>query len=72
MSNPYEVKVGQVWQDWDTRFRNGAPTYKKVLKIEGGFAYCVSTRNGIVISKSRISLQRFRPNSTGYKLVGYA
>jgi hypothetical protein len=70
MDNPYDVKVGQTWQDWDSRYRSQTPVYKKVLRIADGFAYCESTRNGVVISKSRISLQRFRPSHNGYKLVG--
>jgi len=69
MNNPYNVKVGQVWQDWDGRFRNQTPVYKKILKVDDNFAYCEGIRNGIVISKTRISLKRFKPNSTGYKLV---
>jgi hypothetical protein len=69
MSNIYGVKVGQIWQDWDKRFRSGTPVYKKILKVKGDFAFCEGIKDGLVISKSRISLQRFRPNSTGYKLI---
>lgn len=60
-----EVKVGQVWQDWDSRFRNGS--YVRLLtvkRVEGDYAYCDSYGRLV-----RIKLSRFRPNSTGYKLV---
>ena len=71
-----EIKVGQIWQDWDTRFRNHPPTYKQVVKIQDGFAYVIGFKTieadgslSNIISKSRIRLDRFKPTSTGYKLV---
>lgn len=67
--NPYNVKVGQIWQDWDIRFRCQNPVYKKIIKIENGFAYCEGIQNHRVISHSKIKLERFKPNATGYFLV---
>jgi len=63
------VRVGQIWRDYDSRFRNQTPVLKRILKIENGYAYCEGIRNGLVISKTKIRLDRFRPNSTGYKLL---
>lgn len=67
--NPYGVKVGQIWLDWDVRFRS-SPCYKKVIKVTETHAYCESYRAGqsTPIRKTRIRLNRFKPNSTGYKL----
>jgi hypothetical protein len=69
MKNLCDVRVGQIWQDWDVRFRNQTPVYKKIIKIEGEYAYCEGIKGNKIISRSRISLRRFRPNSTGYKLI---
>ena len=58
------VEVGQVWLDWDSRFRDKGYERKiKVLRIEGEYAYCDSYGKTV-----RIKLKRFKPNSTGYKL----
>lgn len=60
------VRVGQVWQDNDTRQRNDpTPRRGKVVKIFGGFA-TVEWNTG---RTTQVSLKRFRPNSTGYKLI---
>jgi hypothetical protein len=69
MSNPYNVKVGQIYQDWDVRFRNKEPIFKRVIKIEGDYAIVEGKKGNSVISKSKIRLNRFRPNSTGYRLI---
>ena len=69
MNNPYGVRVGQIWQDWDGRFRTVTPVYKKILEIKGKFAYCEGIRNGVVISRTNIALKRFKSNSTGYLLI---
>jgi hypothetical protein len=71
------VKVGQIWQDWDGRFRTQEPVYKRVLKIEGEYAYCQSYKQTsfcgqpyeITTVKVRIKLSRFKMNSTGYRLI---
>lgn len=68
--NPYNVKVGQTWQDWDGRFRKDTPVFKKILKIQGRYAYCEGIRRGKMISQTRILLSRFKPSSTGYRLIG--
>lgn len=58
-SNPYGVKAGQVWRSMDPR-DNRMIT---VLQVGVDKAQV----QGFV--KSWISLKRFRPNSTGYRLV---
>lgn len=62
------IKVGQIWQDFDIRFRNQSPCYKKILKISGNYAYCESVYNN-KIRHVKIRLDRFKPNATGYILV---
>lgn len=62
-----EVKVGQVWQNWDSRERDTHPRRLKVLEIVGDKAI-VQHPSGIG-GKRKILLRRFVPNSTGYKLV---
>lgn len=59
---PIKVRVGQVWQDTDSRI-----TYVrrvKVIEIQGDRALCDTG-----CRKVKIRLDRFKPGSTGYKLV---
>lgn len=63
-----EVRVGQVWEDWDIRFRATFSTRKlKVLEIVDGKAVCQSPSG--LGRKTKIRLGRFRPTATGYRLV---
>lgn len=60
-----DVKVGQIWEDNDSRM-----TYRrqiKVLAIEGGKAVVQHPRG--FGPRTRIRLDRFKPTTTGYKLV---
>ena len=63
------VKVGQVWRDYDKRFRN-IPRFVRVVERDEQYAYCVASAYPDAPSgrKVRIRLDRLRPNSTGYKL----
>ena len=66
--NKIEVKVGQVWEDWDSRSRAAGLRRKlKVLEIVDGKAL-VQHPSGRG-NKTRIRLDRFRPTANGYKLV---
>lgn len=58
-----EVRPGQIWKDNDKRHDNRQIIVEKVCD---GFAFCsvVGTKR-----TTRISLQRFKPNATGYVLV---
>lgn len=65
-----DVRPGQVWMDNDPR----VPTrYLRVLSVTSAHAEVVQTdRHGVVVGKerkTRIRLDRFRPTSTGYRLV---
>jgi len=63
-----EVKVGQVWEDWDSRSRAAGLRRKlKVLEIVDGKAL-VQHPSGQG-NKTRIRLDRFRPTANGYKLI---
>ena len=57
------VKVGQVWQDVDDRM-NGRRI--KVVRLEGRHAICDVVGAG---RQTKIRLDRFRPTSTGYRLI---
>jgi len=58
------VRVGQVWEDNDRRQRAN-PRRGKILRVMGGFA-TVKWDTG---RTTEVALKRFRPNSTGYRLV---
>ena len=60
INNPYGVKVGQIWESCDKRDAGRRVT---VEKVSLGFAYVR------YVKLSRIRLTRFRPTSTGYKLI---
>lgn len=58
------VTIGQVWRDNDKRtsyFRD-----MQVISIDGDKATVRNVRTGKL---SKIRLNRFKPNSTGYKLI---
>ena len=59
--NPHGVKVGQVWADNDKRSRG-----RRVTVLEVGDEKALVTTG---FKKTWIRLTRFRPNSTGYRLV---
>lgn len=68
-----EVKVGQVWQDCDKRMSGRCI---RVMAIKDGKALCsraVQSSWGewfrLPGRQVRISLSRFKPTSTGYRLL---
>ncbi len=71
--NP-DVRVGQVWQDCD---RRGYGRKLRVETIDGTHATCVEVhitpQGAVVLStpvrRTRIKISRFRPTSTGYRLI---
>ncbi|WP_155299617.1 hypothetical protein [Deinococcus kurensis] len=78
-TNPHDVQVGQIWEDTDPR---GYGPHIQVYALNGAYAECYQVsrgtsqlaagedkryRNG---KPRRIRLDRFKPGSTGYKLVG--
>lgn len=69
MIEKVEVKIGQVWEDWDSRYReSGTPRRRiKVIEIKDGRAR-VQSPSGLG-ARTWIRLDRFRPTATGYKLV---
>ena len=68
MSDVIEVKVGQVWEDWDIRHRESPGRRRiKILEIKDGKAI-VQHPSGQG-TKTRIRLDRLKPTSTGYKLI---
>ena len=76
MTDMPEVKRGQVWKDCDWR-SNGRSF--RILRVEEQYAIVTvltarksapeSERQRAVGAERRIRLSRFRPNSTGYRLV---
>jgi hypothetical protein len=59
---PIKVRVGQVWEDNDPR---GTRRKITVIAIKGDQAVVQSSAG----RKTKITLSRFRPTNTGYKLV---
>lgn len=59
------VKVGQVWEDWDIRNRAGHVYRRRFTIVAVGTTH--ATVQGV--TRTRIHLDRFKPNSTGYRLV---
>lgn len=60
LNNPYGVRPGQVWVDQDSRSGGRQIT---VLSVGETFAVVQS------VMKTRVRLTRFRPTSTGYRLL---
>jgi hypothetical protein len=67
MTNKKTVQVNQIWQDCNIRFRKVTPRLIKVISIKNNMATC---RNIVTGKITEIRLDRFKPNSTGYKLWG--
>ena len=68
MGEKVEVKVGQVWEDWDIRTRVSGPRRRiKIMEIKDGRA-TVQHPSGTG-TKTKIRVDRFKPTTTGYKLV---
>lgn len=79
LTNPYQVAVGQIWEDADPRMGG---RQIQVYAISGLYAECYQVVKGITQLAAgedaryrngkprRIRLDRFRPNSTGYRLIG--
>lgn len=61
-----EVKVGQVWEDCDRRMHGRRV---EVLEVDATHALVKVATTG---RRTRIRLDRFKPVSTGYRLVGEA
>jgi hypothetical protein len=69
--NPYGVTVGQVWADNDWRSRG---RQVRVVEIRGIYAVVelvalAEHGFGELGRRTRVRLDRFRPTSTGYRLV---
>ena len=66
-----EVKVGQIWEDCDSRAVQ-AGIHRRLMVVEiidvNGVkkAVCQHPRGG---QKTKIRLDRFKPSTTGYKLI---
>ncbi|MDR6219015.1 hypothetical protein [Deinococcus soli (ex Cha et al. 2016)] len=77
-SNPYHVTAGQIWEDADPRM-NGRQL--QVHAISGAYAECYQVIKGTTLlapgehtrqnngKPRRIRLDRFKPTSTGYRLL---
>jgi hypothetical protein len=64
-TNPFKVKVGQVWRGWDPRERHVSDSEARftIEVLAGAYAY-VKTALG---AQRRIRLDRFRP--ANYRLL---
>jgi hypothetical protein len=61
------VRVGQIWQDNDPRFK--VVRLLEVVRILGDKAECNVTLDGKAGRPTKVQLSRFKPTSTGYKLL---
>lgn len=73
MSND-QVEVGQIWADCDWRAKGRTV---RIIEVGSEHATVELHTNGAYMHgklgrRTRIKLSRFRPNSTGYRLVAYA
>lgn len=78
MSTIPDVKIGQVWRDYDIR-RRGAAGWRLILVVavempfpKGAYAKVVSSYNDghtWGTRRTKIRLDRFKPTSTGYYLL---
>src|SRR5258706_10107741 len=64
-----DVRPGQIWESCDKRDHGRRVKVKEVVR-DGDTLYAVVQSPTGYGRKSRIRLDRFRPNSTGYRLVG--
>lgn len=64
-ANPYGVRVGQVWQSCDKRYRDVNIQIVKIYE-DRGYALCLILKNS---KFRRIQLKRFRERSNGYRLI---
>lgn len=62
-----DLKIGQVWQDWDIRFRNQTPRLLKIIDFPNDLR--VEVQNINTNRKTTISRDRMKPNATGYILI---
>jgi len=63
-----DLEIGQIWQDWDIRFRNSeTPRLIEIINFPNDLM--VQVQNIDTGRKSVISKHRMKPNATGYKLV---
>lgn len=77
MAETVEVKVGQVWADCDKRMKRAGRQVKVVRTLTSesdprmNHAVVVSRRGSEPWGRkeTRVRLERFRPGSTGYRLV---
>lgn len=64
-----KVAVGQIWQDWDIRWRKSFCPNRffeiKSISGDGLYATCKNIQTG---KMTKIRVDRFKPNSTGYRL----
>jgi hypothetical protein len=57
------VKVGQIWKDNDPRQNTRTVT---ILEVHPGYAVVSSSTSA---RRTRVSLTRFKPVQTGYRLI---
>lgn len=62
-----KLKIGQVWQDWDIRFRNQTPRLIKIIGFPSD--YVVRVENLSTKRKTMIRKTRMKPTSNGYKYI---
>ena len=65
-----DVRVGDVWADNDGRLgMHNHARWFRVVEIDDGYAMCETINRATSRRRTQIALRRFRPNSTGYRLI---
>ena len=64
-ANPAGVAVGELWADNNPRWHGGRSV--RVVAVAGAYATVEVVRGSLVGRRSRVRLDRFRPNHTGYR-----
>jgi len=61
-----DLKIGQIWQDWDIRYRGFSPRLLKVIGFPND--RMVEVENIKTGKRTYIAKYRMKPSSTGYIL----
>lgn len=64
-----EVRIGDVWQDLDSRYRNAPPDLARRVRVIAVGDEMVKLENEHTHKITYVKRSRMRPSSTGYKLV---
>ena len=62
-----KLEIGQIWQDWDIRFRKQTPRFLKIIGFPNDLI--VQVENVLTKRKTLITQHRMKPTANGYKFI---